>query len=65
MDKKAFLDGIEELKQREDYSGLIVKIEESKPKNWSILVEKYPEKLEEAQSLSSVQQRVKNHAVPA
>ncbi|HCE1507711.1 TPA: hypothetical protein NGR38_001765 [Vibrio parahaemolyticus] len=59
MDKKAFLDGIEELKLREDYSGLIVKIEESEPKNWSILVEKYPEKLEEAQSLSSVQQRVK------
>ncbi|ENM3882629.1 hypothetical protein AB5A14_002863 [Vibrio cholerae] len=54
MDKKAFLDEIEELKQREDYSGLIVKIEESEPKNWSILVEKYPEKLEEAQSLSSV-----------
>ncbi|EJG1645177.1 hypothetical protein QJ358_003391 [Vibrio vulnificus] len=59
MNKEAFLDEIEELEKREDYRGLVVKIEESEPKNWSILVEKYPEKLEEAQSLSSVQQRVK------
>jgi hypothetical protein len=59
MNKEALLSEIQELEKRENYRGLVVKIEESGPKNWSILVEKYPEKLEEAQSLSSVQQRVK------
>jgi hypothetical protein len=59
MDKEALLREIEELEKREDYCGLVVKIEENTPKSWTVFVEKYPEKLEEAQSLSSVQQRVK------
>ncbi|MFA0156545.1 hypothetical protein [Vibrio sp. 10N.261.46.A3] len=59
MDKEALLREIEELEKREYYCGLVVKIEENTPKSWTVLVEKYPSKLEEAQSLSSVQQRVK------
>ncbi|PHX06553.1 hypothetical protein [Vibrio splendidus] len=59
MDKEALLREIKELEKREYYCGLVVKIEENTPKSWTVLVEKYPSKLEEAQSLSSVQQRVK------
>ncbi|TOA25371.1 hypothetical protein [Vibrio parahaemolyticus] len=59
MDKEALMSEIKELEKREDYRGLIVKIEKNAPKNWTVLVERYPDKLEEAQSLSSVNQRVK------
>ncbi|EGR2874371.1 TPA: hypothetical protein NGT43_003124 [Vibrio parahaemolyticus] len=59
MDKEALMSEIKKLEKREDYRGLIVKIEENTLNNWTVLVEKYGEKLEEAQSLSSVNQRVK------
>ncbi|MFW1054968.1 hypothetical protein ACEV76_05250 [Vibrio parahaemolyticus] len=59
MDKEALMSEIKELEKRENCRGLNVKIEENNPNNWAVLVERYGEKLEEAQSLSSVNQRVK------
>ncbi|HCG5128073.1 TPA: hypothetical protein NJY85_000825 [Vibrio parahaemolyticus] len=59
MDKEALMSEIKELEKRENYRGLNVKIEENNLNNWAVLVDRYGEKLEEAQSLSSVNQRVK------